>query len=1029
MQGRKRLKLIASVIALGALISSTIAVSVPAVASDAAIVSSVDCAANTLQPNDDGSSSKVTLPFALDFYGQTYDGIFVNNNGNVSFGAPMSTYTPFGLESANVPLIAPFFADVDTGGSGSLPVQYGYGETTYEGHPAFCVNWLNVGYFSNHFDKLNSFQLLLVSRHDKAVGAFDIVFNYDTINWETGDASGGSEGLGGVSARVGFTAGTGQDGTFTEFAGSGMPGAFLDGGATPLNMGQQDSSVRGRYIFSVRNGGTLVNKYVALGDSYQSGEGTFDYIQGTDAHGVNQCHRSDYAYPSLLVNQGVVKLDLELRACSGATVSTMLIPSSTTGPPWDDGIAQVDALDSSTRLVTVGIIGNDLGFGDFITKCVTLSLTTSKTCENELGSSLEVQLDSLESGALKKSLVDLYRLIRAKAPHARVVVVSYPRFFSELNNEKNCGLVYRVSDQLWMNAAVDRADTAIGVAARTAGFEYANMADSNRGFEMCTTLEAMNGIKGTLLDPNPESYHPNKRGHELMARELELQLGKVLPTFEILPQQTIAKKFTVLNKTFTVNVGWPGSDVVTSLTSPSGTIYSRDNTHGAEHGNGGTWEYYTVHDAEPGEWSVEMYGLDIAPGGEPVSLDAYDEAPINALPTAAIAISGSGNTYIFDATTSTDPDGTVQDYFWDFGDGEIGSGTVVTHKYLEPGDYRPSLVITDNAGGRGFGVAATSAVVSKTVIQAHSKTTLTNQLQVVGGDVVVDGDVTCTSEVHIAGSLKASGDIYLTNDCTIDGDVSTPKNLRMNSRTKIGGNVNVGGTVVVQKSVHIAGNVNAGLSVSSIDGASLDELLAGGTIGGTIAQEAVVVLVPAPKFEGASFTASKTGVTSLTWSEWLNAAARSNSAPSWSPALTPKPGCVMGPWSSSVNGELVTVGQDSIVDARRITTGCATVKLQGMTVSLAGDLELYADSIEALNGTKFVSGDGQQHYVDLVVPGSSISCQAGAITVGAKTTTDSKITLRLITPGALSINGPTTINASGDVGCFKASGMVTVHNE
>ncbi|MBC7761680.1 MAG: hypothetical protein H7201_07760, partial [Candidatus Saccharibacteria bacterium] len=603
--------MITGVIALIALVGSATAVSGPAIASDAAIVPSVECSANTLPRNDDGSTPKISLPFSLDFYGQTYDGLYVNNNGNVSFGAPLSTYTPFGFSSASVPLIAPFFADVDTGGSGSQPVQYGYGETTFDGHPAFCVNWLNVGYFSNHYDKLNSFQLLLVSRQDKAAGAFDIVFNYDTINWETGDASGGVGGLGGVSARVGFTAGTGQAGTFTEFAGSGTPGAFLDSGAAALNRGQQDSSVRGRYIFSVRNGGTLVNKYVALGDSYQSGEGTFDYIDGTDVPGVNECHRSDYAYPSLLVNEGVVKLDLDFRACSGAEIPTMLIPSSTSGPPWNDGIAQVNALDTSTRLVTVGIIGNDLGFGDFVEKCIRLSLFNSKSCENDLGSSLEEQLTSLESGGLKKNLTELYRLIRAKAPNARVVVVSYPHFFPEYNNEKHCGYIYRVSDQLWMNAAADRADTAIGVIARNAGFEYANMADSNQGFEMCTPLEAMNGIKGTLVSHSKETYHPNKRGHELIAREIELQLGTVLPTFEILPQQTIAKKFMVQDKTFTVNVGWPGSDVRTSLVSPSGVVYSRDNTNGAEHGNGETWEYYTVHDAEPGEWTVDMYGLDI----------------------------------------------------------------------------------------------------------------------------------------------------------------------------------------------------------------------------------------------------------------------------------------------------------------------------------------------------------------------------------------------------------------------------------
>ena len=582
MRSRGRVRVFAATTALVALLASVLATGGAANASDAAIVGAPECSANVLSSNDDASSPEVPLPFALDFYGTTYSSVFVNNNGNVSFGAPLAAYTPYGLSTPGAPLIAPFFADVDTRSSGTKPVQYGYGSTIYEGHAAFCVDWLNVGYFSNGEDKLNSFQLLLVSRADKAPGAFDIVFNYDTINWETGSYSGGSNGLGGTSAFVGFTAGTGKPGTFTEFAGSGVPGSFLDSSATALNRGQQDSSVRGRYVFAVRNGGTLVNKYVALGDSYQSGQGTFDYITGTDTDGVNECRRSDSAYPGLLVSGGTVKLDLDFRACSGATVASMLIPTSPTGPPWNDGIAQVNALDNATRLVTVGVIGNDLGFSDVVQKCVTLSVTTTKACQSEMGSSLEGKLTSLESGAFKKRLVDLYRLIRAKAPFARVVVVSYPHFFPKYNNTTNCGWVYRVTDQLWMNAAIDRADRAIGRAARTAGFEYADMANSNDGFEMCTSLPAMNGIEGSLLAAKPESYHPNKRGHELMARELELQLGKVTPTFEILPQQTITKKFKVLNKTFSVNVGWPGSDVRTTLTSPSGVVYSRDNPNGAE---------------------------------------------------------------------------------------------------------------------------------------------------------------------------------------------------------------------------------------------------------------------------------------------------------------------------------------------------------------------------------------------------------------------------------------------------------------
>ena len=139
------------------------------------------------------STGAIDLPFLVNFYGQAYDQLWVNNNGNVTFDGPLGTYTPFGLVATRTPIIAPFFADVDTrGGAG----QVTFGPTTFEGHSAFCVTWPGVGYFPNQVDKLNTFQLLLVER-DANTHDFDIVFNYDSIQWESGSASGGSGGLGG----------------------------------------------------------------------------------------------------------------------------------------------------------------------------------------------------------------------------------------------------------------------------------------------------------------------------------------------------------------------------------------------------------------------------------------------------------------------------------------------------------------------------------------------------------------------------------------------------------------------------------------------------------------------------------------------------------------------------------------------------------------------------------------------------------------------------------------------------------------
>ncbi len=211
--------------------------------------------ADTLPPNDDLSTAAVPLGFTVDFFGISRSEVFVNNNGNVTFDSELSTYTPFDLTSTGQEIIAPFFADVDTRRAGD-PVTYGTG--TFDGRPAFGVNWINVDYYNSdpsHTNR-NSFQLILVDRSDVAAGDFDIVFNFDQIQWEAGEASGSDEnGLGGDSARVGYSNGTGDPGTFFELPGSAINGAFLDGGPNALVSNRLNSTVDGRYIFQSRTGG------------------------------------------------------------------------------------------------------------------------------------------------------------------------------------------------------------------------------------------------------------------------------------------------------------------------------------------------------------------------------------------------------------------------------------------------------------------------------------------------------------------------------------------------------------------------------------------------------------------------------------------------------------------------------------------------------------------------------------------------------------------------------------------------------
>src|ERR1039457_6657496 len=201
---------------------------------------------NILDRNDDGSTGIVPIGFFINSFGSSNATLYVNNNGDVTFDNPQSEYTPKNLASLGVKVIAPFWADVDTRNTASDVVRYGNG--TVNGHAAFGVDWVNVGYYSWHADKLLSCQLVIIDRSDIAPGDFDMEFNYFKVQWEWGDASMKDP------PRAGFSNGIND----YELPGSGVAGAFLDSNpATGLIYHSLNSPVPGRYIFFFRDGQPL----------------------------------------------------------------------------------------------------------------------------------------------------------------------------------------------------------------------------------------------------------------------------------------------------------------------------------------------------------------------------------------------------------------------------------------------------------------------------------------------------------------------------------------------------------------------------------------------------------------------------------------------------------------------------------------------------------------------------------------------------------------------------------------------------
>lgn len=66
----------------------------------------------------------------------------------------------------------------------------------------------------------------------------------------------------------------------------------------------------------------------------------------------------------------------------------------------------------------------------------------------------------------------------------------------------------------------------------------------------------------------------------------------------------------------------------------------------------------------------------------------------------------------FDARASSDPDGQIVDYRWDFGDGQIGAGEVVTHGYETAGHFVAILEVTDDRGARATAVGPAVTVTA-----------------------------------------------------------------------------------------------------------------------------------------------------------------------------------------------------------------------------------------------------------------------------------------------------------------------------
>lgn len=299
-------------------------------------------------------------------------------------------------------------------------------------------------------------------------------------------------------------------------------------------------------------------EYVALGDSYASGLGSFSYFENAKGK-AGPCYRGTDGYVEQIAT--VEGDTLGFGACAGATISNIVVGKN----------AQINEVGPNTHLITLSIGGNDVGFSHVLDDCIggvgakggTGCAERDETAAQEAIGWLvygrepgTYTLPGIESARNTKkptstnetrlpSLTELYeQIIQKAAPGAQLLVVGYPELFeTAILPAQRCqvgtvlGLVklnVAAEDVEWIDARANELDEAIASAvsiarAETGGritfvdprpYFYGGVVCDERGQEDINALQFKGG-----WHPKEESFHPTQTGQDLLAEAILNEIG------------------------------------------------------------------------------------------------------------------------------------------------------------------------------------------------------------------------------------------------------------------------------------------------------------------------------------------------------------------------------------------------------------------------------------------------------------------------------------------------------------------------
>jgi lysophospholipase L1-like esterase len=257
-------------------------------------------------------------------------------------------------------------------------------------------------------------------------------------------------------------------------------------------------------------GGT--SPYVALGDSY-----TASPLTGTNAGPPPGCFRSVNNYPHLTATAfGAQLTDV---SCSGATTKefgTAQTTDSGVNPP------QYAALAKSTKLVTVGIGGNDIGFSEIVRTCLSATPFGSP-CKDHYTAGGTDELRA-RINALGGKLATVLKEVHRRSPDARVALVGYPSVLPASGPGCYPAVPITPGDVAYLRGVLTDLNARIRRSADAGSATYVDTATSTVGHDVCQA-PGTKWIEGLIPTAPAFPVHPNAQGSAALSRAVVAALG------------------------------------------------------------------------------------------------------------------------------------------------------------------------------------------------------------------------------------------------------------------------------------------------------------------------------------------------------------------------------------------------------------------------------------------------------------------------------------------------------------------------